>query len=321
MYKVAYLAILLLLEGNGMAYAGDLEEQKAALDIIANFADRLCKTIPLEKGQADSLELSGSAKVELNKLIKSIVDLGVEGAAKYKTEEWQGVLQKDLPNLLKDNIHCKIEVWKDLRDKLLRTKMKSDAKAKKKEVLVISDDFETNRYWPEYPNGHDVVNYYGQGGFVVENVTKDRAATWGFWKLGVVQASAKIEITTKQLAGAMNQPVGMLFGGSDTDYKSAYFFGITADGYYILVKQALGKQEKLIQRRQSSVVKKGLGATNRLRVQIDGPAISYFINDLQLGRYTADKEVEGFIGIFLNWPGMKAVFDDLIVTEYIGAAH
>lgn len=46
-----------------------LTEQEKALNIIADFAERLCNEIPLS-GEIKSYELSGKAKVELSGIIK-----------------------------------------------------------------------------------------------------------------------------------------------------------------------------------------------------------------------------------------------------------
>src|SRR5438876_208696 len=67
----------------------DLDKQEKALNIIADFADRLCKTVPLE-GTNQKLELSGGARAELNEVLKKIAELGIEGAAQYQTSEYQG---------------------------------------------------------------------------------------------------------------------------------------------------------------------------------------------------------------------------------------
>jgi hypothetical protein len=315
MNKITYLFFFFLFGIIGVVGANTIEEQKVALNIIADFADRLCVTVPLERGQTGSLELSGSGKAELNNLVNRIVSLGVEGAAKYQAEEWKGVLQKDLPGLIKDNINCKIEVWKDLKDRLIVSMPNSDLDSKS-ERLVISDDFETNYHWPTYPNHQEVRNWYDYGGFVVENVTENLSATWGFWKLGVVQPNAKLSIIVKQLEGEIDRAAGLLFGSPDTEYDSTYYFGVMGDGRYILLERNQNGEEKFIQLREDPTVHRGLGATNSLRVDIDGRSITYFINDEKLGRYVADGIVEGYIGVFLGWPGMKVVFDDLEVVEY-----
>jgi hypothetical protein len=122
---VAFL--LLSASGNADADAFDrsrragvdnLEEQKKALKVIEDFAERLCDTVPLS-GSANNYELSGNAKAELNTVIKQLVNLGVEGAAKYQSSEWQGVLQQDLAGQLSQSRDCKLRVFENLSNKLL----------------------------------------------------------------------------------------------------------------------------------------------------------------------------------------------------------
>jgi hypothetical protein len=52
-------------------------------------------------------------------MLKKIANLGIEGAAKYQTSDWQGVLQRDLAEQLNRSRNCKLEVFKDLKDRLL----------------------------------------------------------------------------------------------------------------------------------------------------------------------------------------------------------
>jgi hypothetical protein len=112
------VAFVVLFFMDGMANADSLEAQQKGLNVILDFADRLCTTIPLTGG-ANNLELSGQAKAELSALLKKIANLGLEGAAKYQTSEWQGVLQQDLAGQLNSSRNCKVEVFKDLKDRLL----------------------------------------------------------------------------------------------------------------------------------------------------------------------------------------------------------
>lgn len=112
------LAFLFLLSVDGIANADSLETKEKALKVIADFADHLCTTIPLTGG-SNNLELSGKAKFELSELLKKIAHLGTEGAAKYQTSDWQGVLQKDLAEQLNNSRNCKLEVFKTLENRLL----------------------------------------------------------------------------------------------------------------------------------------------------------------------------------------------------------
>ena len=83
-----------------------------------DFADEFCKSLPLEGG-TKGVELSLSARAELNEVLKKVANLGVEGAAKYQTAQYEGLLQKDLVNVVRDSSNCRREVWRDLNDKLL----------------------------------------------------------------------------------------------------------------------------------------------------------------------------------------------------------
>lgn len=96
-----------------------LSRQKEALDVIQQFADGFCKVVP-QAGKSTTLEASGDAKAQLSSLLKKLTDMGFEGAAKYKSEEWQGPLRENLERMVKDNASCRLEIWKDLQSKLLK---------------------------------------------------------------------------------------------------------------------------------------------------------------------------------------------------------
>jgi hypothetical protein len=100
------------------SFAASFEDNQKALNMIADFSDRLCKDIPLQ-GHGDNLDLSGSAKAELNGIIKKLANLGVDGAIKYQNTDYEGLLQKDLVSALKDSTNCRLQIWNDLKDKLV----------------------------------------------------------------------------------------------------------------------------------------------------------------------------------------------------------
>ena len=62
-------------------------------------------------------------------MVGKIANLGVQGAAKYQTSKYEGVLQKDLGKILANRVNCKVEVFNSLKDKLIPAG--SAAKAKK----------------------------------------------------------------------------------------------------------------------------------------------------------------------------------------------
>ena len=87
-----------------------------ALKTIGDFAERLCQTVPLET-KSEKVELSGSAKAELEGIVKKLVGLGISGAGKYSSENSKNVLQKDLADVLKETRNCRLQVWNDLKGK------------------------------------------------------------------------------------------------------------------------------------------------------------------------------------------------------------
>jgi hypothetical protein len=98
--------------------ADDLPRQTEALKLIRETAADICNSIPME-GSNQSVDLSGDAKAKLSGAIAKIANLGVEGAAKYKSEQFKGVLHHELAGAIKDNASCKLQVLKMLSERLL----------------------------------------------------------------------------------------------------------------------------------------------------------------------------------------------------------
>jgi hypothetical protein len=98
--------------------AQSLKKKEEALKIIAEFANSFCQKVPLEGGNY-GWELSGKGKVELNNILKKLIDIGVEGAVKYQDMEYKGFLQEDLVKALKESNNCRLQIWNDLKDRLL----------------------------------------------------------------------------------------------------------------------------------------------------------------------------------------------------------
>lgn len=135
MKHIISLQLLLVALVFTSANAADLATVQTTLNIISDFTDKLCKTPPLQGG-TEEVELSGSAKAELNQLLKKVANLGVEGAVKYQSEQYSGLLQKDLANVLRDSNNCRLEVWGDLKDKLFPQEPKVISPASEKHSQI-----------------------------------------------------------------------------------------------------------------------------------------------------------------------------------------
>jgi hypothetical protein len=95
--------------------SNDLESKATALNILSKTATDLCKDIPIY-GEGTDVELTGEAKAEIDNLIKKVIDLKVGGAARYISDDYKGVLRKDLAIVLKNSTDCKVEVLKLFHD-------------------------------------------------------------------------------------------------------------------------------------------------------------------------------------------------------------
>jgi hypothetical protein len=114
LFGIIMLSLMALKHGHG----ADLDAQGKALDIISKFANDICTKVPLE-GHGTEIKLSGQAKAELNSILKRIADLGIEGSGDYKDAEYQGVLQNELAESLKNADTCRFNLFKELKDKLI----------------------------------------------------------------------------------------------------------------------------------------------------------------------------------------------------------
>ena len=101
-----------------IAYAQDLQTQRAALLMITKTANEICQSAPLEAA-SQGVNLSGNATAKLGGLIGKVADLGITGAGEYQTNRSMGVLQKDLITAIQSGNDCKLEVFRTLEKKLL----------------------------------------------------------------------------------------------------------------------------------------------------------------------------------------------------------
>jgi hypothetical protein len=91
-----------------------LELQQQALTAILNAADRICQTAPLDESSS-KVQLNGTAKAEVNGVLKKLTDLGISGAANYESEEARGVAHAQLADAIAKGNDCKRDVLRELK--------------------------------------------------------------------------------------------------------------------------------------------------------------------------------------------------------------
>lgn len=116
-----------------------------ALNLIADFAERICASVPLSGGSMN-VELTGSAKAELADVVNKISDLGIDGAAVFKSERYQNVLQRDLTSALKNAQECKLQIWNDLKVRFgLAASTRTDVARVRREIADLEYSLDTDR--------------------------------------------------------------------------------------------------------------------------------------------------------------------------------
>lgn len=110
--------IILSFLATPFAHADDLDAQAKALIVIRETAADICNTVAQE-GSSQETELSGDVKAKLGGVVAKIANLGFEGAGKYTSTEYKGVLQQQLTTALQNNADCKLNVFKLLQEKMI----------------------------------------------------------------------------------------------------------------------------------------------------------------------------------------------------------
>jgi hypothetical protein len=102
----------------GAASADDLDTQIKALSAIRQAAADICSTVEKE-GRSQSLELSGDVKAKLAGVFAKVADLGLEGAGKFASSQYQNVLHQDLAMTLQKSADCRLSVLTLLQEKMI----------------------------------------------------------------------------------------------------------------------------------------------------------------------------------------------------------
>lgn len=132
---------------------------------------------------------------------------------------------------------------------------------------------------------------------------------------------AVYEVEATQLDGPLNNGYGMVLR-VDNDANDFYAFEVSGDGYvWIGYCRAYCKDEAVAlvggDWFRSDAVVPGLYATNRMRVVAEGALMTFYVNDVRVGRTSDDRLTAGDIGVMvetLGEGGVRVAFDNFKVT-------
>ncbi len=128
------------------------------------------------------------------------------------------------------------------------------------------------------------------------------------------------EVETTPVEGTVNNGYGMMFRvNNDTD--DFYLFKVSGDGFvWIGLCQAGCTEETPLVTEwwfESTAVKQGNNVTNKLKVQAEGANMIFYVNDVEVGRFTDPTLRSGDIGLFvqtLGQGGVRVRFDNFQVA-------
>ena len=145
-----------------------LDHTERALSLISKFAEEFCKSPPIT-GTAQSVELTGHSKAEISKVLRNLVRLGYENAAKYNRTNYQGLLQTDVLAAIKDNTKCREHVFDALSSKLLAVNATHTGNKSSKRATNTPPPQATNNYTDQSNKGNQVSIGGNVGGDVTIN--------------------------------------------------------------------------------------------------------------------------------------------------------
>lgn len=92
--------------------------QDEALRSIREFALEVCRTVN-PSGKSDQIKVAAELRAGLPGLLKKLVNLGFDGGAEYQTQSYEGLLQKDLASMLRNEMQCRQTMAEKLIEKLI----------------------------------------------------------------------------------------------------------------------------------------------------------------------------------------------------------
>ncbi|OQY19020.1 MAG: hypothetical protein B6I34_10035 [Anaerolineaceae bacterium 4572_32.1] len=178
---------------------------------------------------------------------------------------------------------------------------------------IFVETFDNNsRQWAvwEDENGEKGVD---KGVYYI-TVNKKEWASWGTLESQSFDDFV-IEVEAKAIAGPDDNGYGLVFRYQDSD--NFYYYEISSDGYYSIGKLLDYEWETLAGWTESDRIKQGR-QTNVLRVECDGPQMTFFVNGQKLETLRDGDFKSGSVGFMAEATeetGVRVHFDNLKIWE------
>lgn len=179
---------------------------------------------------------------------------------------------------------------------------------------VYAENFDEGAPWGAGTGGA-CERRYRDGHFVVTNISQAGTCELNLWLVGPLSPHVRIELTAGFVDGPGSEDFGLKFGYKPLPGAGFHTFTIKGDGVFGIARyDGVANWENLSGWRPDPFVYTGHRRENRLVLEIRGREIRYFANGAQLGQMELEHEPEGYIGLYLNAPGLVARFDEFRVV-------
>lgn len=149
-------------------------------------------------------------------------------------------------------------------------------------------------------------------GLRVENRRRGMGCAIGY-PLELGDENVRVELTVVELQGKRGAMAALGFGKSSESWDQ-YSFGVTNEGLFELCMSVAGRcQQLLFQKRVAGIHSAGQ-STIRLKVEIRGREMSFYIGDDRVGTYSAARAVVGSLSLGVG-SSSTAVFSQLLVAR------
>lgn len=180
------------------------------------------------------------------------------------------------------------------------------------EALLL-EDFGDAGAWRDRDGPPCRTRHTGDG-FSVQNVASSGTCYWNLWRAGSFEPAVRIEAEVQYASGPDNNGYGIKFATVDQDNSDYYAFLVSGNGYWELRRWEDGAgYTQPLPWTQSDAVNSGLGASNRLTVELRGNEMDLYVNGRFMQTYHAPRDLGGYLALFINAPDLAAVFKELKV--------
>ena len=179
----------------------------------------------------------------------------------------------------------------------------------------FAENFDEGAPWGE-GTGSACSREYQDGRLLVRNVSEAGTCELDLWLVGPLPPRVRVEVTAGYAEGPENADFGLKFGYKPLPEAGFHTFTVKAAGVFAIAGyDGSAEWENLTGWRPDPFVYAGAGRANKLALEIRGRELRYFANGALLGHLELEHAPEGYIGLYLDAPGLAVSFDDFRVVN------